>query len=223
DVYKRQAYRWYSFLFNRRVKIHRRYNQMHEADYNLKLAEDIIGVKKVERLFFYLTNEEMNSAKKYLKAKGLSPDYFIVYPGGAGSAKNLSLENYAFLIDIIKEKFSEIDILIASGKNEQNKVLCLYDKVKNKKNIFVMDENLTIRELAAVINNCKIFISGSTGPMHIAAALNVKTLTFFPEKGVSPVRWGPIGNISEIILFKNEKIDFDYFIDRLQILLKREK
>lgn len=217
------AYRWYSFLFNKRVKIHRKYNQMHEADYNLKLAEDIIGSKTANKLFFYLKNDENNFAIHYLKKKGINSDFLIVYPGGAGSAANLSFKMYAQIIDKIKELFADINILIASGKNEQNNILNIYNEVKNKKNVFVMDENLSIRELASIINYCKIFISGSTGPMHIAAALNVKTLTFFPEKGVLPERWGPLGNTSEIINFKKDKINIDYFVDKLQILFTSAK
>jgi ADP-heptose:LPS heptosyltransferase len=213
------AYRWYSFLFNKKVKIHRKFNKMHEADYNLKLVEDIIGEKKAKKLYFYLTQEELNSAREYLNKKGIKTDFFIIYPGGSGSAANLSATYYIRLIDIIKEKFVNTGILIASGKNEQEKVLYIYNMIKNKDNVFVMNENLTIRELAAVINHSKVFISGSTGPMHIAAALNIKTLTFFPEKGVTPLRWGPVGNLSEIIIFNNDNIDFNIIIEKLNKLL----
>ncbi len=217
------AYRWYSFLFNKKIKIHRKYNEMHEADYNLKLAEDIIGVKKAVRLFLYLNDTELNFAKNYLSKKGIKTDFFIVYPGGAGSAKNLTSDNYTEIIDRMQMLFPDKDILIASGKNEQDKITYIYEKLKNKKNVFTMTENLSIRELASIIKFSKIFISGSTGPMHIAAALNVKTISFFPEKGVSPVRWGPLGNISEIIIFNEKKINFDYIMSKLQTLFMRDK
>jgi|DewCreStandDraft_4_1066084.scaffolds.fasta_scaffold07282_6 ADP-heptose:LPS heptosyltransferase len=220
------AYRWYSFLFNKKIRIHRKYNEMHEADYNMKLAEDITGAKKAERLYFYLKDEELKFAKNYLEKKGIKDNFFIVYPCGAGSAINLPLVKYAELIDMIHLTLPDINILIASGKNEQNKVNEIFERIKNRKNIYVMDENLSIRQLAAIINFAKIFISGSTGPMHIAAALNIKTLTFFPDKGVYPVRWRPIGNISEIIIFETNKvnfIDFDNTINKLKILLNREK
>lgn len=217
------AYRWYSFLFNKKVKIHRKYNQIHEACYNLKIAEDIIGSKTANKLFLYLTDIELNFARDYLMKKGIKSDFFTVYPGGAGSAVNLSLEMYAQIIDKIRESFPDINILIASGKSKQDDVLYVYNKVKNKKYVFVMNENLSIRELASIINYSKIFISGSTGPMHIAAALNIKTLTFFPEKGVLPVRWGPLGNLSEIVIFKNDNINIDNVIYRLQILFARNK
>ena len=37
--------------------------------------------------------------------------------------------------------------------------------------------------------------------MHIAAALNIKTISLFcPLTACSPKLWGPLGNISEIVL-----------------------
>ncbi|MDR1941652.1 MAG: hypothetical protein LBQ47_04940, partial [Endomicrobium sp.] len=56
----------------------------------------------------------------------------------------------------------------------------------------------------AVINQCNIFVSNATGPLHIAAALGKKTLSFYPNiKGCLPKRWSPYGS-GHIILTTNE-------------------
>ena len=52
------------------------------------------------------------------------------------------------------------------------------------------------------ISACDIFIAGSTGPLHVAGALNKKTVGFFPSKKSSTsLRWQTINS------FKN-RLDF---------------
>jgi ADP-heptose:LPS heptosyltransferase len=42
---------------------------------------------------------------------------------------------------------------------------------------------------------CDIFISGSTGPLHIAGALNVKTAGFYPaRRSATALRWQTIND-----------------------------
>ncbi len=51
---------------------------------------------------------------------------------------------------------------------------------------------LDLSLLKALINKADLFISNSTGPMHIAAALGVHVIGFFPKiLSCSQKRWGP--------------------------------
>lgn len=53
---------------------------------------------------------------------------------------------------------------------------------------------LAIRELMAVIAAAHVVVSGATGPAHLAAALNVPTVSLFdPRQNNSPTRWKPLG------------------------------
>jgi ADP-heptose:LPS heptosyltransferase len=60
---------------------------------------------------------------------------------------------------------------------------------------------LTIRETAAVIEHAKVFLGNDSGPMHMAAALQVPCviISCHPSDGDpnghnSPVRFGPVGD-----------------------------
>ena len=58
-----------------------------------------------------------------------------------------------------------------------------------------MAGKLNLSELIALISLCTIFISNSTGPIHIAAALGKKTVGFYPKiRASSKERWGPYTN-----------------------------
>ena len=62
---------------------------------------------------------------------------------------------------------------------------------------------LNLRQFIAVISQSDLVVSGSTGPMHVAAALDVATVSLFdPRRGSSPVRWGPLGDRG--VVFKPE-------------------
>ncbi len=192
------ASRWYSFLYNNGVKISRKSSEKHEAMYNMMLADSLIGEKEPVKADYFTTPEEIKKAKAYVRSKKLKK-FVTVYPGGNGSAANLPPAKYTEIINSFIEK-SGMNVLIASGKWEQGLCEEVYAGVKEKSGVAVMTELLTIRELAAVISLSEAFLSGSTGPMHIAAALGVKTLALFPLSGVVPSRWGPLGN--EVLILR---------------------
>jgi ADP-heptose:LPS heptosyltransferase len=107
------------------------------------------------------------------------------------------------------------------------------DKMNNIDKVILLEESMTVREFAAVIGESSVLVSGSTGPMHLAAALGIKTLSFFPPdeiKAMRVKRWGPIGNINEIIMPASSKeppeaametISVDFIIDKIKNLLAR--
>jgi heptosyltransferase-2 len=58
-----------------------------------------------------------------------------------------------------------------------------------------------LRELMSVLSHLHCLVSSSTGPMHVAAALRVPTVSLFcPIPACSPQLWGPRGNRAQIVL-----------------------
>ena len=54
------------------------------------------------------------------------------------------------------------------------------------------------------INECDLFIAGSTGPLHVAAALNKKTVGFYPTKTSSTLlRWDTINDEKNKLSFSD--------------------
>jgi len=53
---------------------------------------------------------------------------------------------------------------------------------------------------------CDLFISGSTGPLHIAGALNVPTAAFYPaRKPATALRWQTLNQADRRIVFSPEQ------------------
>jgi ADP-heptose:LPS heptosyltransferase len=52
----------------------------------------------------------------------------------------------------------------------------------------------TLKQLGALMERAELFVSNSTGPMHLAAAVGTRVLAFFPTLfGCRARRWGPWG------------------------------
>ena len=53
---------------------------------------------------------------------------------------------------------------------------------------------LTVRELMAVIGTSQVVVSRATGPAHIAAALDIPTVSIYdPRRNNTGIRWKPLG------------------------------
>ncbi len=215
------AYRWYSPLFfNRLIKTHRKNSNLHEANLNLYLAKDIIGEKKAKKIFYYPEEVERIRADEYIVDIGFKKKFIMMFIGGKGSADNLSPEKYAEVANEIYLKTGK-KILVSYGIFEEERIKRFRQKVKNTDDIHILENPLSIRDLAALIEQCEVFISGSTGPMHIAAALQKKTLSFFPDKGVLASRWAPLGNKSVIIKQEENKKMDDISLEKIILELKK--
>lgn len=165
----------------------------HEADFCMDLARKI-GVKTNDlSTEIFLTEEEKR--KVTFKRRELLDDKKIligIHSTSGNSAPNWKPEEYAKLIF----QLQNIDnIRVAVTDNVIPKDL---DGING---VCYPNRNVSLRESFITFASLDLLISASTGPMHIAAALKVKTLSMFcPLTACSPQLWGPLGNQSKIIL-----------------------
>jgi heptosyltransferase-2 len=194
------SYRYYSPVFTTRVREHRRFADKHELDYNLNVLRAAIEVEDRPYLpRLELPTQYRDRAAQALRKKELAhKDFVIIHPGSGGSARNLPLKVYARVADLIEGELGA-RVLVTGGKDE-SAVIDEMDSLRTGPSRRLTEIH-SLMELAAVIRLCRLFISGSTGPMHIAAAVGVPTLSFFsPVRSCSPRRWGPIGQANVIMM-----------------------
>ena len=186
------GYRWYSFFFNRRVYEHRKTVEKHESEYNLSLAKAIgckIPDQPVARLV--ITEHEKQAAQAVRKKLELiSADRLVLlHPGSGGSARDWKPEHFAQLaLELSKRGFC---VVITGGESEEELVRRVTQEAGDGVKSFI--STLSLKEFAAFIQTAKLFVANSTGPLHIAAAVGVPVIGFYPPVRVmSPKRWGPL-------------------------------
>jgi ADP-heptose:LPS heptosyltransferase len=186
------GYRWYSFFFNKKVYEHRKTAERHELEYNLNLLKQINIHQAIDEKSanFHLTISDTVRTKvlSKLTQKGIKLDrrIIIVHPGSGGSAVDLPINKMIKLMGLL----SELDcyIFISGSKSETS--LC--QQLIVKENVINFAGELELSELVALIDLSIIFIGNSTGPLHIAAALDKYVIGFYPKiLACSPKRWGP--------------------------------
>jgi heptosyltransferase III len=194
------GYRWYSFLFNKKVFEHRKYAEKNELEYNLSQLKHL-GIEaktaKNEESFGLGVDEKAKiKVKQFLIDEGIdfTKPIIIIHPGSGGSAVDLPVNRFSEIAALIS---NELDAnLILTGSEKEHRICG--EILAGVKGINLAGK-FNLAELTAVINYCGIFIANSTGPLHIAAALGKWVVGFYPKITVaSPKRWGPYTEKKEI-------------------------
>ena len=193
------GYRWYSVLFNKKNYEHRKYGEYHELEYNVHLLQQLGIDEKVteENVLYGITPsiQDEERVKKDLNDLGInfSKQIVIVHPGSGGSAVDLPISKMKEIVNNFSGE--EVEILITGTTAE--KELC--QSLVVDKSIINLAGKYNLSELIALINQCKVMIANSTGPIHIAAALGKNVIGFYPKfAAVSAKRWGPYTNKKNI-------------------------
>ncbi len=199
------GYRWYSFLFNNKVREHRKYGERHELEYNVRMLKQLgidypVNENNVEFGIVPSQAEEMKIAKqKELREINFSKPVVIVHPGSGGS----SIDFPAAKMKALVESLSKLDIGVLITGSQSEKELCNSMVVSD--NVINAAGKYNLAELTALINKSDLMIANSTGPIHIAAALGKYVIGFYPKiAACAPKRWGP---------YTNKKIIFSPTID----------
>ncbi|WP_070968104.1 glycosyltransferase family 9 protein [Vibrio sonorensis] len=223
------ATKFAQIFYNKRVKQKRSQSTKPEYEYNLDLIRAFLsgmGRPVIEPTAPYLSfnEQQLNVQKCKLQASlGLSDDrpWVFVHSGSGGSANNLSLEQYS---DLIYGLSMDCDVVLTAGPGEEEQAKHLKAHLQERgKTAALYDKNDGLVDFATSIGCASVFIAGSTGPLHMAAALDVPTVGFFPSKrSATPLRWKPINSEGNHIAFCPPKAGDKASQENMSRILVRE-
>jgi len=180
--------RWYSWLFNHRVSIRRRGIDRHEADMNLDLITSPEKVRFAPFPEIRIPEQDRLFAKSIIESGGFgeSSRIVIIHPGSGNSARNWPIEYFRELAKLLSQE-RNIQI-ITTGITSESK-LC--EIVSDGKHLNLCGKSNLLQLAALILESC-LFISNSTGPLHLASALGIPVIGLYPPvRDCLPVRWGP--------------------------------
>jgi heptosyltransferase II len=153
----------------------------HNVITNIKLIEKLTGKKFNQEppLSFPLTPGDAAFANQFLEKNDISPGETIIgfHPGSAVLKNHIKRrwepEKFAELgSKLIREKNAVI--LIFGGPDESELKNLIKEKINSPKVFSVSSGDLA--ESAALIGKCSLFISNDSSLMHVAAAMEIKTI-----------------------------------------------
>lgn len=175
------GYRWYSFLFNRKIYDHRKTAEYNEAEYNIRMLR-AIGID--------INQYPLSSLEIPKYSSTINKPYAVLHIFTGGSANSWSIERFKEVANwLSKEKGLEI---VLTGENKHREFLLrIADELKPLGVAVHIHTQLTLIELAGLLKQASLVISGSTGPGHLAAALGAPTIGLFQRAtALSKERWG---------------------------------
>lgn len=200
-IRKRVGYdRKLGFLLSDKVVHKKQTGQFHELEYNLELV-NYLGIEPRDKtLYMPIKKESELFIEGLLKRKGVNKDdrLLAIHPAASCISKIWPAERFALVADKLAEKYGFKILLIAGPKD-----LKVAEEVANK--IHRLAINLagktSVSQLASLLKRCALFISNDSGPVHVASAVNTPVISIFGrnQAGLSPKRWGPIGEKSRIL------------------------
>lgn len=162
---------------------------VHVVEQNLSLARAALG-RSLEQKCFLLPRdfEAEDKADAFLREQQIAR-FVLVNPGAGWGAKMWPQERYGEVIRGLA-RFG-LKAVINAGPGEEE----MARKMASECGGTVVSGPIT--QLIALTRRASVFIGGDTGPMHLAAALNVPVVAIFGP--TDPARNGPFGTTSKVL------------------------
>lgn len=212
---------------NNLVRFSRKRSSLHEAQLNLKLLKPL-GIKTfipLREVWKYYglsapviepeTETLLNTGKKNL----------VFHPLSKGSAVEWGADNYSRLIELLAENDYHIFITGTEAEGQLFRARMPF----NKANVTDISGKLNLTELMAFIAKADALTACSTGPLHIAAALNTCALGLYSDiRPIHAGRWAPLGQFAHYLVYRNRGFGKDRLfpkpnINRISPNLVKEK
>ncbi len=205
----------HGWFLNVRVK-DRGFGVMHEADYNLAVAEGAGATTNDRHLTVPITEEEHQQAHQLLNEQGpvqanmLNSSYATVanqgsdsmghpssrrpliamHPGSGGysTARRWAPERFAQLADTLFND-TGAQLILLGGPEEAELHRQIFELMQSEMPVCSFAGKSNIRVAAAMLEHADLFISNDSGLMHLAAAVGTSTVAIFGLTNSDA--WGP--------------------------------
>jgi heptosyltransferase-2 len=171
------------------------YPQKQMVDHLLDLAERSSGRRTSCVPEVFLGDQEIEWAHEALAEKEISASELTIgiHPGAHYPSQRWPAEMFGELARRILGQCKAKVVLL--GSRDEN--VLLHDVKKVAGNAVSVFSGLKLRELMALINRCDLLICNNSGPLHIAAALKVPTVSMIGPT-VTPL-WLPYGKNNVVL------------------------
>jgi lipopolysaccharide heptosyltransferase III len=140
---------------------------------------------------FTLRRDQLDGAREWLRARGRDETrpLAVLHPGHGGGRQAWPAQCYASATDALVE----CGFQVALTGDGRERALVAQVVAGTRRAVLPLAGMLRLRELAAVLAQARLFVSVSTGPMHLASALAVPAVTLYGPADLrfETTRWCP--------------------------------
>ncbi len=180
---------YYFWLANKIIYIKRKRCDLHQAQMCMQYLKALgfpffVPVNEIPALIRLKPSLHLH-VKQHLDSQVFN---LVIHPGSNGHTIEWPKAHFAKLIEIMPKN---VKIFVTGSAKEAEQY---GDLIHCRDNVTPLFGAFSVSELTSFLKYADGVVVGSTGPLHIAAALGTKVLGLFPaQKDLDVKRWGPIG------------------------------
>lgn len=201
------------FFYNHKLVQRRSRSEKPEYAYNMDLVyhfldeQGLSDIQEADAPYLSFPVKEIDSLRDDFRQQHQIPEahkLIFLHPGSGGSASNLTPSQFAQLANNLESK-SGHTIVITAGPGELETAKMVATELAVTPYIIFESKNGLI-DFCKHIQFADLFISGSTGPLHIAGALDIPTAGFYPRRrSATPLRWQTLNSPQNRLAFSPEE------------------
>lgn len=186
-------------LLTHRLRDSKALGGRHEVEYNLDLVQ-CLGLARTHTPWqFPPFEKEQKDILQMLEQQGIRREepFVVMHPWSSYAGKEWPIDRYVTLAKLIRNQLSIPTVLIGGPE--------VKEKAKRawmaEPHLVNLTGQLTLPQLAGLLQRTQLLISNDSGPVHLAGAVNTKTLVLFgtQDPAKAPNRWGPSGKQDKVI------------------------
>ena len=173
---------------------------VHNTQFNLDALEAIGVAIQDSNIYFQFADDDAAYVDAFLRTANLENKFIVTLNSGGGwYTKRWGLDRFAELGDRIAQTYNAA-IVLTWGPGQQADVESIRSMMKEP--AFVPPAT-TLNQLGALLKRSAFVVTNDTGPMHIAAALQVPVLGIYGP--TNPTLQGPYG--TKHVVVRNEGLE----------------
>ena len=152
---------------------------------------------------FFISSDDKKFIDDFLKKYNIKNEkgLVVLHVGGNWNLKLWPKENFAQLIDALVERY-HADVIISGSVKDSALAQEIASKARHKP--FLACGMTTLHQLGALFQKSDLVISADSGPLHIAMAMEARTVSLFGP--TAPEITGPMGR-GDFSILRNKNIE----------------
>ena len=166
----------------------------------LRVADISVSTKMTS---FYMSDEEKGFIDLFYERHRIDEDDILIAiaPGGGVNAKSAMyikrwpIGNYIQLVKRIHKEMN-FRVVVLGGPDDRAIAAQIEQEVPN----IIDGSDLTVGEMASLLQRCNLFIGNDSGPLHVACAMDISSISLFGP--TNPMEWAPSEECNTVIYKK---------------------
>jgi lipopolysaccharide heptosyltransferase II len=160
----------------------------HEVRRQLDLVARIGAFPRDEKLSLHIGEPARERATAVLRARGIDPTgrWVAIHPGASAPSRRYAPERFAEVAQKLVSEFG-LPVVFTGDKSERSLVESIRRMVEGP--VISLAGELSLEELAALIERAPVLIANNTGPVHIAAAAGTPVVVLYALTNPQHTPW----------------------------------